>query len=143
MYAASTPLVAAAEAGRFPGAFVSVREVRNIEELRVVNLASITTVTDPIGIENLPQLLRYQRLLQQLNYELSQPVHPDESTIEYIPTQYLSEAIKAAGYDGLYFKSSMISGGMNLVVFDPEKMQVTERGQVHYIESVNFRIRPL
>lgn len=49
-----------------------------------------------------------------LNENMSQPV---SKKIDYIPTQFLSEAIRDLGFDGLRFNSSLEKNGLNYVFF--------------------------
>ncbi len=55
--------------------------------------------------------------------ELSTPVDPDKSKIEYLPTQYISEYIKSRGFDGIMFNSAMGSG-FNIVLFNENKAEI-------------------
>ena len=142
-YAATEAKTSIVEAGRFPGAIVTVREVQPLKQLRLADLITIRAITDPLGLNNLGILFKHNRLLRQLNKELSKPIHPDEENIEYIPTQYLSEAILDAGFDGMCFRSSLNKNGTNIVIFDPEKVRVTNVGNLHKIESVDFRVNQL
>ena len=47
------------------------------------------------------------------------PVSPSDIKSKYLPTQYLSEVLKVAGYDGVIYRSSLNSKGKNIVLFDP------------------------
>lgn len=42
------------------------------------------------------------------------------SSLEYLPTQYLTEEIRRMGFDGLRFKSSLKKDGINVVIFNPD-----------------------
>ena len=140
-YAATELRTSIVEAGRYPGAIVSVREVLPLEKLRLADLSTIRAITEPLGLNKLGILCEHNRLLTQLNKELSKPIHPNDANIEYIPTQYLSEAILDAGFDGMCFQSCLNENGTNVVIFDPEKVRVTDIGSVHIIESVNYSAR--
>ena len=141
-YAAFDRDTAIVEAGRFPGAEVSVRRVRPMKRLRMVDLMRLHSVTDPIGIRSLESVLWKKDLLNRLNQELARPVHPDDSPIEYIPTQYLAEAILDAGFDGILYRSAMHPNGRNAVIFDPENMTVLEDGaEIVTIQSVTFSLQ--
>lgn len=75
--------------------------------------------------EQLSDVLSYLDLLELLSYELSKPVRPENSHLDYIPTQFLCEFIKsAAKFDGILFRSSF-SGGKNYVFFNAENFQPT------------------
>lgn len=53
------------------------------------------------------------------------PVSPNDVKTKYLPTQYLSEVLKVAGYDGVIYKSSLNSKGHNIVLFDPTSAECT------------------
>ena len=48
----------------------------------------------------------------------SRPFNGDPA--KYIATQFLAEEIKNMGFDGLRFNSSLNTGGINVVLFDPD-----------------------
>ncbi|TDF85196.1 RES domain-containing protein [Pseudomonas sp. H9] len=64
--------------------------------------------------------LNFLNLLELLSADLSKPIRPENSHLEYIPTQFLCEFIKSeARLDGLSFNSSFETG-KNYVMFDSE-----------------------
>ncbi|MEQ1161029.1 RES domain-containing protein [Acinetobacter calcoaceticus] len=68
--------------------------------------------------ESLTDTLIYVDLLEIFANELSKPVLPNRSHLDYIPTQFLCEYFKTiCGFNGLIFNSSFGSG-INLVLFD-------------------------
>ena len=65
-------------------------------------------------------------LLETLSSELSKPVKPESSSIDYVPTQFLCEFIKSfSNCDGIAFESSF-RRGKNFVFFTDENFQVEE-----------------
>jgi len=50
-------------------------------------------------------------------FDISKPIRENDSLLEYVPTQILSEYICSLGYDGFIFDSSQNKGGENLVLF--------------------------
>jgi hypothetical protein len=54
--------------------------------------------------------------LMSFSDEISKPVMEEESAIEYIPTQILTEYIRLIGYDGVRYKSSL-TDGYNYAIF--------------------------
>ena len=51
--------------------------------------------------DDLEYILTHIDFLRTLSNELSQPVHPQKGSLEYLPSQYLSEYIKSLGYQGI------------------------------------------
>ncbi len=126
-YAAHEVRTAICEAGREPGTYVTVRQVAARRNLRVADLTRFLGVAQPFGVANLEDIDRHSRLLFQLNRELCRPVSDVDAEIEYLPTQCLADAIRAAGYDGIRFRSSKYPAGTNVVIFDPALMRVLRR----------------
>jgi hypothetical protein len=49
---------------------------------------------------------------------LSRPYNPDETSLNYIPTQIIAERLRHAGVDGIVYNSLLSEGGHNFVLFD-------------------------
>lgn len=62
-------------------------------------------------------------ILRILSLELSKPVSPENSEMDYLPTQYLTALIKSKGYDGMIYNSSL-DPGKNLAIFVDNKIRV-------------------
>lgn len=63
-------------------------------------------------------------LKKRISKELSKPLRRHDSNIEYIPTQFICEYIRyITGADGIIFKSSLHIGGINIVLFDQNKVE--------------------
>ena len=56
-----------------------------------------------------------------INTTFSRPISPNDSPLKYLPTQFLSEKLKAEGYDGIVYKSSLNEDGHNIALFDSQK----------------------
>lgn len=57
---------------------------------------------------------------RDINYSFSFPIRVGEENAQHVPTQYLSECFKNAGYDGIIYKSSFTKEGYNIALFDPK-----------------------
>ncbi|MFL1494105.1 RES family NAD+ phosphorylase [Pseudomonas antarctica] len=90
------------------------------KELSILDLTAPRSMCSVTSFEEhqLPSVLNLLNLLELFSIDLSKPVLPENSNLDYVPTQFLCEFIKSeANFDGLSFKSSFNSG-TNLVVFD-------------------------
>lgn len=114
---------------------VYVATFRPLKDLLILDLTSPRRMCSAASFEEhqLPAVLNFLNLLESLSLDLSKPIRPENSNLEYIPTQFLCEFIKSqAKFDGLAFKSSFDSG-VNYVVFNsslltpsqPEKFTIT------------------
>lgn len=68
---------------------------------------------------SLSEIIAEQKLLQLIRKDLSKPLRRFDSELEYVPTQLICEYCKICGIDGICFNSSLHSGGVNVVLFDP------------------------
>lgn len=142
LYCAFEPETAVVETGRFPGAVVTVRELRPRKPLKLADLRGDRSVIEPLGTPNLADVIQIATLLGSLGNALAKPIHPDDSGTEYVPTQYLSEVIRSAGYDGMCFGSALEEDGTNVVIFDPRSVRVTRRGWVFDLAGAQYTVRP-
>ena len=133
-YMATDQNTAIAEVRPWKGALVSVAECQT-EELLMANLLDIP---HPVGSpfqygENLHWELEKRFIVRKLAAELERPISPRDSDIEYVPTQYLTEVIQAAGYDGVIYPSAMGKGN-NVVLFDPRKASIDQITLKHVVD---------
>lgn len=76
------------------------------------------------GVGNLISHTKAIRLKELISKDLSKPIRRYDSDIEYIPTQFICEFIRyAIGADGILFKSSLHHEGLNLVLFETDKVE--------------------
>ncbi|KOS64642.1 RES family NAD+ phosphorylase [Lysinibacillus agricola] len=55
----------------------------------------------------------------------STPYAPDDTELEYIPTQYITELIKNKGFDGVKYRSAMNFGGENICIFSASNFDIS------------------
>lgn len=123
--------------------YASVGEFKAQEDLKILNLRSIKN--DPIPwseAEAIEDFLIYIPFIQTLQKEISLPIRKKDKTLDYIPTQYLSEFIKSLKYDGVEYKSSIYSKGHNLAIFNPDKFKCV-KVSVHEIKSITLEHEPI
>lgn len=65
-------------------------------------------------------------IIRKIGSEIAKPMRRFDSALDYIPTQYICDYIKYLGYDGIKFKSTLASGGINYAIFDEKKFECTE-----------------
>ena len=125
LYLGSTAHTAAAEVRPHTGDRASVAEFQFSRDLRAVDLRFPRSLVSPFLLGDADEIGKLRSdivFLERLGEELTRPVTPRTSGIEYVPTQYLCEFIKKCGYDGVVYRSS-VSSGYNLALFDPTVAQ--------------------
>lgn len=123
--------------------FVCVGEFRLEENIQVINLSKNTY--DPFVLaenDSLEEVMMHSQFIEKLNQELSKPRRRNDSELDYLPTQYLSELIKSMGYSGIEYQSSLYSSGYNLAIFNPEVFKCIDV-KVYDIQEINLKSKPI
>lgn len=121
LYLATSCDTAIAEVRPALGQYICVGNFAINDPLKLVNLVNISPFQ--FHQSNCEELLPQVSFFRKLSNELSKPILPSNSNIDYLPTQFLSEMIKRGGWDGIQFKSCQSSNGnnesINVILFDP------------------------
>jgi hypothetical protein len=117
LYLSFSERTAVAEVRPWAGAIVSVARFVVPSDMRIADLTDIPYFKTPFGVPDLEREVENRRLLRYLGEEFARPVGPDSAEVEYVPTQYVAEAIREYGFDGIRYPSALAPDS-NLVVFD-------------------------
>ncbi len=121
LYLGSTEETAISEVRPHTGEMACVADFSVDESLKMIDLRDPKALISPFVFGDEDQIAAMRNdipFLERLGQELTRPVLPHSAAIDYVPSQYLCEFIKKAGFDGVIYRSS-VSGGMNLALFDP------------------------
>ena len=120
------------------GAIINISTFTASRELNFIDLTDPKKTVSLLKYEEneIHLILQFMNWLELFSAELSKPVLPEKSHLEYIPTQFVCEYIKAIAnnIDGIIFSSSYGSGN-NLVLFDSEGFDVSVP-VLHSVESI-------
>lgn len=95
------------------------------EKISVVDLTSIDKIS-PFLMADIDLLAANLEHLGKIGDEISRPLRKHDSSLDYLPTQYISDYIKSVGYSGIKYKSTMCSNGMNFAIFNKDLLQCVE-----------------
>lgn len=143
LYVGSTVETAITEVRPHPGETATVAEFDLNDDLQIIDLRSPRKMVTPFLLEDTDQVASMRGdidFLERLGFELKTPVRRNAMSVDYIPSQFLCEFIKRAGYDGVLYASS-VSDGVNLALFDPSKATIGKLSQIH-IDRVTVGFRP-
>lgn len=143
LYLASNVDTAVSEIRPHTGEKATVAKFHFNEELNVVDLQHPRSAVSPFMLadESEIRLLRGDLgLLEKLGEELTMPVAPESFATDYVPSQYLCEFIKRAGYDGVLYRSS-VGDGINLALFNTQ-LGAIEAVEQHIVAKVSVEIEP-
>ncbi|RZI52304.1 RES domain-containing protein [Aeribacillus pallidus] len=138
LYCADCKETAVAEIRPWKGFKVTIASIQVNKDLKLVDLSN--KKFSPFMLENYEEILLLDTLINNFAKELSRPIDPSNSEIDYLPTQYLTELIKMKGYDGIYFKSAM-GPKYNIVIFDSKNVNVLDTETVGIID-IEYRTLP-
>lgn len=138
LYCADCKETAIAEIRPWKGSELTIASIQINKELKLVDLSN--KKFSPFTLENPKEILVLDTLVTNFAEELSKPLNPSTSEIDYLPTQYLSELLKRKGYDGIYFKSAM-GPNYNIVIFDAQNASVLKTQRVQ-IKDIEYKTSP-
>ena len=123
--------------------FVSVGTFRLKQDITVVDLRAITEISPFVdGLEYLDHAINKQ-YLEKLNSEMSKSLRRSDSTLDYVPTQYIVDFIKSIEhngtqeYDGIEYNSTTNPGGYNLAIFNLDLFECVSVS-VYDIEKLQY-----
>lgn len=123
--------------------FVSVGTFRLKQDITVVDLRAIAEISPFVeGLEYLDHAINKQ-YLEKLNTEMSKSLRRSDSTLDYVPTQYIVDFIKSIEhngeqeYDGIEYNSTTNPGGYNLAIFNPDLFECVSVS-VYDIEKLQY-----
>ena len=74
--------------------------------------------------------------------EIAKPQRRSDSPLEYLPTQFIAEFVKAQEYDGVAYDSTLNNGGHNLAIFDENNFRCVSVKTIE-VTSVEYQHREL
>ena len=98
--------------------FVTIGEFQTKRDLKVVDLSGIAKMSPFIYDGSFEQFAANRKVFKEISSEIAKPLRRNDSTLEYLPTQYISEFVKSQGYDGVGYDSTIKRGGYNIALFD-------------------------
>ena len=124
LYVGSTPITAVSEIRPHTGETACVISYKTPADLKLVDLRQPRKMVSPFLLEDAQDIARMRSdipFLERLGEELTRPVVPQAAAIDYTPSQYVCEFIKKCGYDGVVYRSSVVTDGINLALFDSDR----------------------
>lgn len=129
--------------------YVSVGTFQLKKNITIVDLRAVTNISPFIEELDYVDYAINKQYLKKLDYEMSKTLRRNDSTLDYVPTQYIVDFIKSIEhdgeheYDGIEYKSTTNPGGYNLAIFDPalfecSSVELFEIRNLQYIKNDDF-----
>jgi len=124
LYLASSENAAGSEVRPWLGALLSISQFRTNRVLSIVDCTNDKKrwfkSFDAVRGEFVPWgTEEYESVVWgDIGEAMSRPVNPEETSLDYVPTQIIAERLRHGGADGVAYKSLLSEGGVNFVIFD-------------------------
>lgn len=134
LYLASNRLTAVSEVRPWVSCDITVAEFVLSEDCEFINFSNKHMVNIPEGEEYKGSEFTWRELI---TWMFSAPFDPRDDTT-YIPTQYIAERTKGAGFDGIIYDSALSADGYNVTLFNAESAKGVRREKA-YVTDVEVR----
>ena len=104
-----------------------------LRPLNILDLTIIPKIIAPsiFSEDYEPDIVWATDFFRRFVEEISTPIREEDAKIDYLPTQVFCEYVRSLGYDGIKFRSSQNSEGVNLTLFcGPELYQYPEHDYI-------------
>lgn len=135
LYLSSNAATAIAEVRPWLGAHVTIAEFVLARDARIIDV----TAKAWHGRSDGPASREQEAIWREINAAFAIPYHPDDK-VGYLPTQYLAELFKHAGFEGVRYGSALKASGYNLALFvarkaAPRRLTRTSISKIRYFHS--------
>lgn len=104
--------------------FITVGQFQTVQKLKIVDLAHIDKISPfSQGEFDAEWFAVNMPILKKIGKEIAKPLRRQDSELDYLPSQYIADYVKSLGYDGICYKSTLHSDGLNYAIFDPKKLK--------------------
>lgn len=144
LYLASEPNTALSEVRASAFDFVTIGKFVAKQQVKLVDLSGLLSVS-PFLYESESVLLNHAinlDVLKDIVSDIAKPMRRADSTLEYLPTQYIAELIKSEGYDGVEYKSTIAKSGINLAIFNEELFECVDTWLIE-VEKLEYTSREI
>lgn len=137
LYLASDEYTAIAEIRPWKKATLTIARAKVSRDLTIVDVTDTTTSELNQDSDGFSEGNDNAKIMWELiSYLFSVPQHPEDQ-VSYAPTQYLAEAYKKNGFDGIKYKSSLSETGCNYVLFNSDYVNIEKTENIE-VTSVKY-----
>lgn len=119
--------------------YISVASFKPNKELRIVDLSILDNISPFLQQDNFD----YEwfainiSILKKISMEIAKPLRRQDSELDYLPAQYISDFVKCLGFDGICYRSTLNREGLNYAFFDYKKFKCIDV-KLYHIKSIQF-----
>jgi hypothetical protein len=124
--------------------YISIGKFRAKRDFTVANLSGVGKLSPFVFTGELEKYAINRRVFQEIAVAIAKPLRRNDSPLEYLPTQYISEFIRKPrkeNYDGVKFASTLRKSGYNIAAFDDSLFECVEVKTVE-VSEVLYNTEP-
>jgi hypothetical protein len=135
-YLATKASAAISEMRPWVGSFLTLAQFKTTRILKMVDCSENTIQSFALQPHNFEESDKTEEVDPStkekgvwggIGYAFSRPVTHEEPHLDYVPTQFLAEAFRGGGYDGIIYRSLLDKEGRNIALFDLSSATVVSR----------------
>ncbi|RHW38155.1 RES domain-containing protein [Neobacillus notoginsengisoli] len=116
--------------------YVTIGKFELIEDIEVVDFIALDRIS-PFSTIDIELHAVNKEHLRKISNEIAKPLRRGDSSLDYLPTQYIAEFVKSIGHKGIRFKSTRNEKGFNLAVFNQDLFKCTDV-EVYDVKSIIY-----
>lgn len=98
--------------------YVTIGKFKLKRDVNIVNLSSMDSMSPFQFDGGIERFAINRKAIKEIANEIAKPLRRSDSTLEYLPTQFIVEYIKSQKYDGVEYASTIKTKGKNIALFD-------------------------
>ncbi len=118
--------------------YIAVASFRPKKDLKIVDLSNLDNIS-PF----LQESFNYEwfainiSILKKISTEIAKPLRRQDSELDYLPAQYISDFVKSHGFDGICYRSTLHRDGLNYAFFDYNKFKCVDV-ELYHISELSY-----
>jgi hypothetical protein len=112
--------------------YISIASFRPNKDLKIVDLSNLDNISPfSQGSFDYEWFAINMSILKKISIEIAKPLRRQDSELDYLPAQYISDFVKSLGFDGICYKSTLNKNGLNYAIFDSKKLKCVDVSLYH------------
>ena len=110
--------------------YISVAFFKPNKDLKIVDLSNLDSISPFSQFSQTSFDYEWfainMSILKKISIEIAKPLRRQDSELDYLPAQYISDFVKSHGFDGICYKSTLNKNGLNYAFFDYKKLKCVD-----------------
>lgn len=119
--------------------YISVGTFEAKRDLKIIDLSNLDNISPFSESGYDPEWFAINMsILKKISVEIAKPLRRQDSELDYLPAQYISDFVKSLGFDGICYKSTLNKSGLNYAIFDCKKLKCNNV-DLYHINSLAYQ----